>query len=49
MEAPDRYSGSVFVVPAHKLRGYAAAQFAVACMFSLYFNHEYIFFVVEIS
>ena len=49
MEAPDRYSGSVFVVPAHKPRGYAAAQFAVVCMFSLYFNHECIFFVVEIS
>lgn len=44
MEAPDRYSGSIFVVPAHKPRGYAAAQFASVCMFSLYFNHECIFF-----
>lgn len=47
--APDRYSGSIFVVPAHKPSGYAAAQFAAVCMFSLYFNHECIFFVVEIS
>ena len=49
MKVPDRYSGSIFVVHAHKLRGYAAAQFAAVCMFSLYFNHECIFFVVEIS